>query len=613
MTFGGMAAWEAWLLLGGTAALAAWIFLRKLRPPRVVVASLLLWQQVLDAPRERTLWERVRRAVSLVLTVAIALALALAVTRPSLRSDAPSAARGRVLVIIDSSWSMLTRTRAGESRFERALAQARRLTAAESGKVIALATTADGLVEGPTTDLTLIDSALDRITPAGGDATAWPRLAGAETVHFITDGAMARLLPPGVIVHSVFEAAANVGITAFDVRPSLSTADAGAAYLEIVNFASAPQNVQMRVTRGEASILDRRVPLGAGEALRQVLPLGRGGDPALHARVEAPDNALPVDDEAFAWNAQATPVSITVVGQQTAWLRPLLAGDPDVRAVFLDPARYDLATAGEPGAPDPAISEDLTIFDGWAPHVLPARPAIYVAPPPELPWLAAQPPGAIPARAWDSTEETRPRWVTAGTHPVVVGVDPLTLKIDKARSYGAAGLTPVARSARGTPLVYVSDTPARRFVVLTFGARESNLASAPGFPVLFGNAIDWLVRPDVRTASTTGLAAFNGATGRLTGPGGTDVPLARAGGTAFAVLRVPGLYVAEGAGARSTFAVNVGGPEVSNAARTNLSASDQARPVTAGTSGRSWWLYCAAGAFVLALAEWWTWQRRITV
>ena len=48
----------------------------------MLVPSLLLWQRVLDEPRELTLWERIRRAVSLVLTVVIALALALAVDAP---------------------------------------------------------------------------------------------------------------------------------------------------------------------------------------------------------------------------------------------------------------------------------------------------------------------------------------------------------------------------------------------------------------------------------------------------------------------------------------------------------------------------------------------------
>jgi hypothetical protein len=428
-------------------------------------------------------------------------------------------------------------------------------------------------------------------------------------VHFITDGAMARRLPPGVIVHSVFEPAANVAVTAFDVRPSPAPAQAGDAYLEVVNFAPASQNVHITLLRGDASILDRRVAIGAGEALRQVLPLARGADPALRAHVEAPENALGIDDDAFAWIEHAKPVAITVVGQQTGWLRPLLLGDPDVKAVFIDPSQYDLAV-GDAG--DRRPQEDLIIFDGWAPPGRPARPAMYFAPPVETPWLAAAS-GSAASQAWDSSQEKRPLWETAGTHPVVQGVDPLTLKIEKARAYGDGGLTPVARSAGGTPLVYVSDTPASRFVLVTFGAGESNLASAPGFPVLMGHAIDWLVRPDARGSRTTGTASFQPVTSRVSGPGGRPVPLARVNGAALGVLRAPGLYVAEGAGATSTFAVNVGDPQVSNATRTSLSASDQARPVMAGTSGRPWWIYCAAAAFLLALAEWWTWQRRITV
>ena len=129
------------------------------------------------------------------LTVVIALALALAVARPAPALGAAAAARGRLLIVVDSSWSMLARTGGGETRWERAVAEARRLAAA-SGVEVALATTADGLVEGPTTDRALIETALDRLAPAGGDATAWPRVAGADAVHFITDGAIARPMDP---------------------------------------------------------------------------------------------------------------------------------------------------------------------------------------------------------------------------------------------------------------------------------------------------------------------------------------------------------------------------------------------------------------------------------
>ncbi len=609
MTFGALSAWAAWSFAAAAAALAAWLFMRRLRPPRLLIASLLIWQRVLDAPRALTLWERIRRAVSLILTAAIAVALALAIARPAPRSAAPSAARGRVLIVLDSSWSMRTLTRSGESRWKRAVAQARRTVAAESGNPVASATTADGLIEGPTTDTTRLDAALDRAAPAGGDPASWPALAGSGAVHFITDGAVQRRLPPGVVVHSVFEAAANAGITAFDVRPSAVPANAADAYLEVGNFGPAPQTVHVVVLRGGAAVYDRRIAMAAGESLRQVLPLARGGDAALHARVEAAGNALDIDDDAFAWMARSRPVRVTVVGQQTSWLRPLLAGDPDLAPTFTDPARYGMAVddrAAKPPAPD------LIIFDRWAPSAPPDTAAIYVAPPAETPWLA--PPGPRgPERAWDATTEPRPRWETTLDHPVVRGVDPLTFKIEAARPYGGEGLTPLARSERGTPLVYVSETGTRRLVLLTFGPDESNLASAPGFPILMGNAVEWLVRPDARPSQPPGLALFTPTTGQVTDPTGKPVPLARVPGAALAILRLPGLYVAEAGGARSTVAVNVADPQVSNTARTTLGRGDQARPVTAGASEQAWWIYLAAAAFLLVFGEWWTWLRRVTV
>ena len=90
-----MAAWQALLLVAAAGAAAAWIFRLKVRPPRVLVPSLLLWRRVLDHPREATWWERVRRAVSLAATIVIAVALALAITRPG--PAVAGGSRGRVL------------------------------------------------------------------------------------------------------------------------------------------------------------------------------------------------------------------------------------------------------------------------------------------------------------------------------------------------------------------------------------------------------------------------------------------------------------------------------------------------------------------------------------
>jgi hypothetical protein len=598
MTFAAMATWQAWTLIGGAAALAAGLFFLKLRPPRILVPSLSLWQRVLDASPDITRWERIRRVVSLVVTIAIAVILGLAVTRPAFTAGSGAAGRGRALIVIDSSWSMLAATRAGETRWDRALAEARRIVA--SSDQVAIATTADGLIEGPTDDRVLIESALGKLTASGLEASVWPAVAGMSSVHFITDGASTRPLDRAVVVHSVFEPAANVAITAFDVRSSVGTDRRGSpqiaeAYLEVANFAPSSQQIHIVVSRGNATIGDSRADVASGAAYRQVIPLARQGEAALRARIEAPQNALAVDDESVAWIERAQRLSVVVVGEHPEWLRRLLAADADIRATFVPPASY--RDGGR---------EDVTIFDRWAPTALPARPALFVSPPPDVPWLSA---GSGVAAA----EERRPRWEVAATHPVLRGVDPLTIRIERARGYSSSSLVPLALSKQGTPLVSVSESPDRRFVVLAFGPSESNLALAPGFPVFVANTLEWLAHPERRTrALAPGLASFGAGTTRVTGPGGISVPLARVDDTTVAVLRTPGLYVAEGGGARSTFAVNLADPSRSNIARTNAQPGTNRAPARR-LLDRQWWVACVIAAFLLALAEWWTWQRRVTV
>jgi hypothetical protein len=594
-----MAAWQAWALVAGAAALAAGLFLIKLRPPRILIPSLALWQRVLDASPEITRWERIRRAVSLMITIALAVILGLAVTRPSPGAGSGASATGRVLVVIDSSWSMLAKTSGGETRWDRALAAARRIAAASDH--VAIATTADGLIEGPTDDAVLVESAIASLRPSAADGSRWPAVAAVDTVHFITDGASARPLDRSVVVHSVFEPVPNVAITAFDVRPLLglerrgSAAQIAEAYLEVANFAAAPQQVRIQLLRGNVTISDNRIDMAAGEAFRQVIPLARLGDAALSARIDAQQDALDLDDEGFAWIDRAQRMSVVVVGEQTDWLRRVLAADPAVRATFVAPAAY--RGGGR---------EDVTIFDRWAPDTLPERPSLYVSPPAATPWLSA-------ASGVAAVEERRPRWENAGFHPILRGVDPLTVRIDRARGYSSPVLMPAAHSARATPLVSVSESPERRFVVVGFGPSESNLALAPGFPVLVGNALEWLAHPELKTRSVApGLVSFSEATTKVTGPGGTVVPLTRVPGAAIGVFRAPGLYVVEGGGARSTFAVNTADPERSNLAHTSLQTGTA--PASArGIFERQWWIGCVVVALMIALAEWGTWQRRVTV
>jgi len=581
-----MAAWQALLLVAAAAAAATWLFRLKVRPPRVPVASLLLWQRVLDQARELTWWERFRRAVSLAVTVLLAVALALAVARPGPRVAAIS--RGRMLLVLDSSWSMLAEVPGGGTRWDRAVAQARALAVAAAGDPVAVATTADGLVEGPTTDSALIETALGRLAPSGGEGTAWPRVGDTDRVHFFTDGALARALDPSVIVHSVHAPAANVAITAFRIRPPAAAGTPAEAYLEVANYGESDQDVRLVITRGTTVVFDETVSMADGEVIRQVVPLDVAGDPRLRARVSAADDALAIDDEAVAWCAGADPLQVVVVSADPGALGLLLARVPGFDVTFVSPGEFE-----------PTVG-DVVIFDRWLPAEPPSAPALVLAPP-AIGWL----PGA-------RTVERDPRWARSRVHPVLNGVDPLTLDISVARGIGE-GLDVLAWSDTDTPLVGVIETSDRRLVALGFALDESNLGLSPAFPVLMVNAIEWLARPALSPDRTPGPMLLPSSVTRVVSPDGAPLRVVRAGDRGLVTFPAPGLYLVESGPARSVVSVNVGGADVSNLMHTSLEAATAGGAGTGAGFGRPWWIYAVILAFLLAAAEWVTWLRRVTV
>lgn len=602
MSFAAMAAWQAWLVIGVVVAAAVGLFLLKLKPPQIAIPSLTLWARVLDEKRDRTLWERIRKAVSLALAVLITLAVALAILRPQILNSSGVPAPGgrtdpqvrrtasgaRTSIVIDSSWSMLAQTSSGQTRWDRAIARARALAVGAGGEDVVLSTTADGVVEGPTADVALIEAALDRISPSGGAMTAWPRVEGASVTHFLTDGAVARALEPDVVVESVFDPAENVAITAFDVGPATSLDSAGQAFIDVANYSASPQNVRITVTRGPASLLDVREDLAAGAAVQRVVPLARAGDARLRARVSAKLNALVIDDEAVAWIPGTQPVAVVVVSDRPESFGPLLSQDPGVRATFVRPATY---------VPGP---EDVVIFDRTLPAAPAKTPALFIAPPKAPPIKTAS--GVV------SSDTAAARNVD-----FLSGVDLTTMNFETVRSYPQADLTPVAFSDTHAPLVLAHEEAEQRFALFAFGVTDSKLMFAPGFPALMASTIDWLAHPISSGARRPGQAEFGGHLSSMTGPDGKPVTITQVGAVTVADLARPGFYQAVSGGATSTIAVNAGDPEVSDLQHTRLPASAAAGASDGASRGRPWWLFALSLALMLLAGEWWTWQRRVTV
>lgn len=586
MTFAAVSPWVAWLviLLAAVAALA--IFVIKPRPPKRVVSSMLVWHRVLDEGRERSWWDRVRWYVSLALAVTIAVAMALAWAKPS--PGASSVAAARILIVLDSSWSMLAATPDGGTRWDRAIRGARAVVDASAGADVALATTAEGVLEGPTADRALLDSALARARPSGGVEGAWPRIADAAVVHFFSDGVRPRLIEPDVAVHSVFSPAPNVAVTALDVRASPGGGGASDVFVTVANYAPAQQAVHLTVTRGAATLFDRTIAMAPEARHSEALTIPTSGEPRLRARVSAANNALGIDDDVTTWLAAADPLTVAVVGQAST-IPKLLASDPGMRVFVVDPAGYGQATA------------DVFVFDRWLPDRPPGRPALIVGAPASA-WL-----GAL------GTGETDPVWRVGPAHDILDGVDMSMLELETAQAVVRPTLRAIAASERDTPLVSVEDTPAARLVVFGFSIQDSNLSVTPAFPVLIGNAIDWLARATRATSRRPGPIMLPTTTDSVLAPDGRALPLVKLADRVTTTLQVPGLYLVEAAGVQRVVNVTLDEPAASDLGTSTLP------PITADAAGAPrgaagpWWRVAAIAALLLVAVEWLTWQRRITV
>ena len=215
--------------------------------------------------------------------------------------------------MLDSSWSMLAKTHGRETRWDRAIAEARRIAA--SSDQVAIATTADGLVQGLTDDSVLVEAALARLAPRRSLIPRGRPFPACEAVHFITDGAVAHHLDQSSSCTRCSRQSTMSRLphsTCADARGRRARPGRRKSRAPISRSRTSRKTADRphhAVARQDAGRREQHVSR-AGEAYRQIVPLTRQGDPALHAHVDAPENALDVDDDGFAWIARAPPLAV---------------------------------------------------------------------------------------------------------------------------------------------------------------------------------------------------------------------------------------------------------------------------------------------------------------
>ena len=237
------------------------LYLLRPRPRRVVLSTTTLWQEALR-DRERGLGlRRLLRDLSLLLLLATALALGLALAGLEWLTDTSESAD--TVVVLDVSASMKTRSGAGTTRFDQALAEAAGIVEGlpRDGRMLVMTSGRKALLKTSfEADRDVLRRALAQLRP--GDEVGRPREALALAlsllpsreqgrIYFLTDGAFEAGVDPGspqVVFRVVGRPARNVAITRFDFRQELASDDRFQVLMTVRNFTDAPVAVPASVS-----------------------------------------------------------------------------------------------------------------------------------------------------------------------------------------------------------------------------------------------------------------------------------------------------------------------------------------------------------------------------
>jgi len=581
----------------GAAAAVVLLYLLKPPPSTVLVPSSILWERALRQSHPSA--QRLRWWVSLLLALLIATALTSALLG-SRAGDGVAARAEKLIVVIDDSPTMATRTTDGSTRLAHALAKARALLAGRpAGSRIWLADTMHLVATPAFLDRTAALAQLAHLHVVHGE---WPAIvlpaesSPVETV-IITDGVSVGAVPDRARVESVFESVENAGITAFELRALPARPWRYVAYVELVNAGGADKNIELTINGLAGKRLSRTVPVEAGGTRHELIDVSDFGSGPVRASITMPGDGLAADDVAYAVLPAHRVLRVALVTNHNPFLKNALQTQPRVQLTSMTPARYSDASG-----------YDAVVFDRFAPKQPPLVPAMLFHPP-RVDWLP--PPGQevanLSVAGWNAA------------HPLLENASLADLSVKQARAVNLQGRdgaeSVIAKAPGGMPLI-VARADASRWVLVAFALEASNFPLQAGFPIFMNNALDWLVGGHDHFARRLGTIEIPVADARVVAADGTEVPSWDIAGGSLFQSDAPGLFTVVSAHQRLWVAVNLLDRRTTEVNKSVL-AQDKASvagPVGAHLmSGIDASFMLLFGALLLLLIEWWTWNRRITV
>jgi hypothetical protein len=420
------------LLAAVTAAAIIALYFLKHRRRQVIISSTQLWKRVLEHQIENSLFEKLRRYLSILLAVATGLLVAMSIARPEM--EWLTGKSKKTVIVLDTSPTMQARMNDGKTRWEHAVEAANKVVSAGTGSIRFRIADTSGQFDSPFTDnraelRRLIGRMNPVIAPTRFPDIDKPSSEDDTQVTFITDGVSPINLPANATSISVFENAPNAGITAFEVRSMPTAPLAYEAFLEVYNSGKDSRQVEITVSGAGQQRIVKNVRINAGESYKEALDLSKfdGGGYSCSASLRR---------------------RCVLTRRHGLCLSSGQAKDPDAACYFWKQvprkrpeARPSRGTFCRRSAGYKDGKEfDAIVFDRFAPQEAPSRPALVVGAQ-KAPWLR-EPTGYV----------AHPRFETwMENHPVMQHVSLYDVTVENAARLDTANLSVLAASGSGTP------------------------------------------------------------------------------------------------------------------------------------------------------------------
>jgi hypothetical protein len=513
-----------WLLLLGIVPVV--LYLVRRRSAKLRVSTLAFFKTLAKEHRESSWLRRLKRWLSLAMTLALLAIAVLVLARPALRREGEGGFRSLV-VLLDRSASMDLRDAEGESRLEAAKGLLRERLAGLPEEVgvalVAYDARPDVLLPRTTKRRELIsgiESVSTRPVAARSDTAAEMArvLAGLEpptAIWHFSDRPLAPGLAEGLALEEVDLAlpeVKNAAITAVSLRGVPLEHARYDLFVKVALNRDAPSAAEARLSVfvGGIPSQTRELELEPGEESSVSLRVAGSRDQLLRIALETEGDDFPLDDEVVVPLPEIRPVL-------AAWIRRGEEEDPYTRlalSAIQESGAFELLKGGPEAWP---LSEqvDAVVFDGWLPPEWPeGMPAVVINPPDAA--------GTLAARRLASPIPHDGVRVGEGEHPVLFRVSSGRVAVTQTALFEMrSGLRPLW-FAGADPILAAGEVGGARVVVMGFSPGLSDrLPLTASFPILMGNALFWLVEPareeiGVRLLRTGQLASLEGAQLRWT-------------------------------------------------------------------------------------------------